>query len=146
MGYNHIMSIGMRPKNSIDKGGRYALRIMLDLAVHDSGECGAAEGNCSQAEYTLKYMEQITPLSKAGFVQSLRGFQRRIPSCQETGGIYCGRYPLRVLGGISVPETPALKGRRIPVPERISARRFPSGKVLIRLLTTMLTVSRWRIL
>ena len=54
--------------------GRYALRIMLDLAFHNSGELVPLKEIAKRQDITLKYMEQIiSPLSKAGFVVSLRG-------------------------------------------------------------------------
>ena len=51
--------------------GRYALRIMLDLAFHNSGELVPLKDIAKRQNITLKYMEQIiSPLSKAGFVIS----------------------------------------------------------------------------
>lgn len=47
--------------------GRYALRIMLDLAMHNSGELVPLKDIARRQGITLKYMEQIiSPLSKAG--------------------------------------------------------------------------------
>ena len=58
----------------ISTKGRYALRVMIDLAAHqDDGliplhEIAAREG------ITVKYLEQIIALlSRAGFLQSVRG-------------------------------------------------------------------------
>lgn len=54
--------------------GRYALRIMIDLAQHcDEGYISLAD--ISRRQYvSLKYMEAIVSvLNKAGFVESLRG-------------------------------------------------------------------------
>ena len=54
--------------------GRYALRVMLDLAIHNSGELVPLKDIAKRQGISIKYMEQIvSPLSKAGFVQSLRG-------------------------------------------------------------------------
>ncbi len=83
--------------------GRYALRIMLDLALHNSGELVPLKDIAKRQGITLKYMEQIiSPLSKAGFVQSLRG---------SSGGYRLSRNPaeytvgsiLRVLEGPLAP-------------------------------------------
>ena len=83
--------------------GRYALRIMLDLAMHNSGELVPLKDIARRQGITLKYMEQIiSPLSKAGFVQSLRGSAggyrlARNPSEYTAGSI------LRVLEGPLAP-------------------------------------------
>lgn len=83
--------------------GRYALRIMLDLAMHNSGELVPLKDIARRQGITLKYMEQIiSPLSKAGFVQSLRGSAggyrlARNPSDYTVGSI------LRVLEGPLAP-------------------------------------------
>ena len=54
--------------------GRYALRIMEDLAVHDNGEYIRLRDIAERQAITLKYMEQIMPLlTKAGYVKSYRG-------------------------------------------------------------------------
>lgn len=87
----------------ISTKGRYALRIMLDLALHDSGELIPLKEIARRQEITLKYMEQIiTPLSKAGFVASVRGSSggyrlARKPSDYKIGDI------LRVMEGPLVP-------------------------------------------
>ena len=54
--------------------GRYALRIMIDLALHrDSGYISLADVSKRQF-VSLKYMEAIVSiLNKAGFVESQRG-------------------------------------------------------------------------
>lgn len=54
--------------------GRYALRIMADLAEHDSGEYIRLKDISKRQNITLKYMEQIMPmLIRAGYVKSCRG-------------------------------------------------------------------------
>ncbi len=57
----------------ISTKGRYALRIMLDLANH-SGEKVKLKDIASRQEISEKYMEQIIAvLNKAGYVRSTRG-------------------------------------------------------------------------
>ena len=58
----------------ISSKGRYALRVMTDLAEHaDSGFISLADISARQ-EISLKYLEAITALlNKAGFLDSLRG-------------------------------------------------------------------------
>ncbi len=54
--------------------GRYALRIMIDLAEHNTGEYIPLKDISARQGITIKYMEQIIPqLNKAGYLKSLRG-------------------------------------------------------------------------
>lgn len=60
----------------ISTKGRYALRLMLDLAIHNTGEYITIKSISQRQEISDKYLEQIiTQLSKAGFVKSTRGAQ-----------------------------------------------------------------------
>lgn len=59
----------------ISTKGRYALRIMLDLAGH-MGETTKLKDIASRQEISEKYMEQIIAvLNRAGYVRSTRGAQ-----------------------------------------------------------------------
>lgn len=54
--------------------GRYALRIMVDLAEHNTGEYIRLKDISERQGITLKYLEQIMPmLTRAGYVKSYRG-------------------------------------------------------------------------
>jgi Rrf2 family protein len=59
----------------ISTKGRYALRVMIDLAEHDDGKTFIPLRDISERQgVTVKYLEQIIPpLSRAGYVHSLRG-------------------------------------------------------------------------
>ena len=60
---------------TISTKGRYALRIMMDLANH-MGETIKLKDIASRQDISEKYMEQIIAvLNKAGFVRSTRGAQ-----------------------------------------------------------------------
>lgn len=60
----------------ISTKGRYALRLMLDLAINYTGEMVSIKDIAVRQEISEKYMEQIiAPLKKAGFVRSMRGAQ-----------------------------------------------------------------------
>ena len=60
---------------TISTKGRYALRIMLDLADH-IGETIKLKDIAARQEISEKYMEQIIAvLNKAGYVRSTRGAQ-----------------------------------------------------------------------
>ncbi|MDD5940985.1 MAG: Rrf2 family transcriptional regulator [Lachnospiraceae bacterium] len=58
----------------ISTKGRYALQLMLDLSLHDTGEFISLKDISQRQGITVKYLEQIvTVLTKAGFVRSQRG-------------------------------------------------------------------------
>lgn len=58
----------------ISTKGRYALRIMIDLAEHMDGEYIRLKDISERQGITLKYLEQIMPLlTRAGYVRSYRG-------------------------------------------------------------------------
>ena len=60
----------------ISTKGRYALRLMLDLAIYDKGEPVRIRDIAARQEISEKYLEQIIAiLNKAGFVRSIRGPQ-----------------------------------------------------------------------
>ena len=73
--------------------GRYALRLMLDLANYNTGEPVALKDIAARQDISEKYLEQIISLvSRAGLVQSVRGAQggymlRRDPSQYTVGDI-----------------------------------------------------------
>lgn len=58
----------------ISTRGRYALRLMLDLAVFSGGVPVSLRDVAKRQMISDKYLEQIvTPLSRAGLVRSVRG-------------------------------------------------------------------------
>ena len=60
----------------ISTKGRYALRIMIDLAENANGEYIRLKDISARQGITLKYMEQIISiLNRAGYVRSTRGAQ-----------------------------------------------------------------------
>lgn len=60
----------------ISTKGRYALRLMIDLAEHDSGEYIPLRDISGRQGISVKYLEQIvTQLSRAGFLRAVRGAQ-----------------------------------------------------------------------
>ena len=60
----------------ISTKGRYAVRVMLDLALHNSGECIKVKDIANRQGISDKYLEQIIAvLNKAGYVKSVRGAQ-----------------------------------------------------------------------
>jgi Rrf2 family protein len=60
----------------ISTRGRYALRLMVDLAMQDPAEYVPIRSIAERQEISDKYLEQIiTALSRAKFVKSSRGAQ-----------------------------------------------------------------------
>lgn len=58
----------------ISTKGRYAVRVMLDLALHNTGECIKVKDVAARQGISEKYLEQIIAvLNKAGYVISIRG-------------------------------------------------------------------------
>ena len=58
----------------ISTKGRYALRLMIDLAQHDAGGYIPLRDISKRQQISAKYLEQIVvQLSRAGFVISTRG-------------------------------------------------------------------------
>lgn len=60
----------------ISTKGRYALRLMMDLAVADPGTPVSLKDVAERQQISIKYLEQIiSVLNKGGFVRSIRGAQ-----------------------------------------------------------------------
>ncbi len=60
----------------ISTKGRYAVRVMLDLAVNNTGEYIKVKQIAQRQDLSEKYLEQIIAiLNKAGYVKSVRGAQ-----------------------------------------------------------------------
>ena len=69
-------TIEKRETMRISTKGRYAVRVMLDLALNDKGECIKVKDIANRQGLSEKYLEQIIAiLNKAGFVRSVRGAQ-----------------------------------------------------------------------
>lgn len=60
----------------ISTKGRYALRMMLDLAMHKNEGYIALKDIAERQNVSKKYLEQIVPLmNKSGFLRTNRGYQ-----------------------------------------------------------------------
>ena len=54
--------------------GRYALRVMVDLAEHQTGGYTAMKEVAARQEISLKYLERILPaLAKNGMIEGITG-------------------------------------------------------------------------
>ena len=62
----------------ISTKGRYALRVMIDLALNSDGNFIALKEIAKRQDITVKYLEQIVALlNKAGFLETARGLYSR---------------------------------------------------------------------
>ncbi len=76
----------------ISTKGRYAIRLMIDLGMHDTGDPVRLKDVARRQEVSEKYLEQIiSVLHKAGFVRSIRGPQ---------GGYTLSREPAEYTAGM----------------------------------------------
>lgn len=58
----------------ISTKGRYALRVMIDLALNENGDFISLKDIAARQEISNKYLEQIIAmLNKAGFLETARG-------------------------------------------------------------------------
>ena len=58
----------------ISTKGRYALRVMIDLAENNNGSYVPMKEVAKRQDISLKYLERIMPLlTKAGFVEAVHG-------------------------------------------------------------------------
>ena len=59
---------------TISTKGRYALRVMIDLAMYSNGDYITLKDISARQEISVKYLEQVIALlNRAGFLHSLRG-------------------------------------------------------------------------
>ena len=75
----------------ISTKGRYALRLMLELALHDANQWISVKEIAKNQEISGKYLEQIiTQLHRTMLVQSVRGaqggYRLALPMCEISVG------------------------------------------------------------
>ena len=76
----------------ISTRGRYAMRLMMDIAIHGEEKPVRIKDIAARQELSEKYLEQIISiLNKAGFVKSVRGPQ---------GGYRLARTPEQYTAGM----------------------------------------------
>lgn len=87
----------------ISTKGRYAVRVMLDLAQNNTGECIKVKEIAERQGVSEKYLEQIIGvLNKAGYVKSVRGAQGGYRLVKEPGEYTVGMI-LRLTEGSLAP-------------------------------------------
>lgn len=89
----------------ISSRGRYALRFMIDLAQHSSGEAVTLKEVSQRQEISVKYLEQIvTLLNRGGLIRSVRGNQGGYLLAKEASDYTVGEI-LRIVEGDLFPVT-----------------------------------------
>ena len=79
--------------------GRYALRLMLDLAIYNTGDPVALKDIARRQDISEKYLEQIiSMLGKAGLVTGSRGTNGGYKLSKKPGEYTAGEV-LRVMEG-----------------------------------------------
>lgn len=86
----------------ISTKGRYALRMMIDLAEHQNGEFIALKDIAERQGISKKYLEQIIPvLNKSEILQTSRGFQGGYRLAQTPDKYTVGEILRLTEGGLS---------------------------------------------
>ena len=94
----------------ISTRGRYALRMMVDLAEHQKDGVVALKDIAARQEISKKYLEQIIPeLNRAGLLQTVRGFQGGYRLAKDPSQYTVGEI-LRATEGSLAPVTCLEKG------------------------------------
>ena len=111
----------------ISTKGRYALRMMLDLARHQGDGFVALKDIAARQNISKKYLEQIVPvLTRGGFLLTNRGYQggyrlSRPPEKYTVGGNPAADRRGAFSGGLSrASAKPLPKGRRVYNPSGLA--------------------------
>ena len=123
----------------ISTKGRYAVRVMLDLALNNNGECIKVKEIAGRQGISEKYLEQIIAvLNRAGYVKSVRGAQGGYRLAREPEAYTVGMV-LRLTEGSLAPVA-CLEEDFTPANAVIPARHCRCGKMCTRRSTTWWTM------
>ena len=82
--------------------GRYALRMMLDIALHPDETSVSLKSIAERQEISVKYLEQIvTPLVRGGYLRASRGAQGGYRLCHPTSEYTVGMILRTIEGPLS---------------------------------------------
>lgn len=113
----------------ISTKGRYALRLMIDLALQDPDKYIPLREISKRQEISIKYLEQIAfLLLKNGYITSLRGLQGGY-KLQKKPELYLVGDILRVIEGEIVPVT-CLETQSYPCGRSDTCKTLPFWKGL----------------
>ena len=117
----------------ISTKGRYAMRLMLDLAEHQRDGYVSLKDAAERQEVSKKYLEQIVPaLSRAGFLLTNRGYQGGYRLARRPAD-YTARDILRLTEGSLAPVA-CLDGEANVCPRRAGCPTLPLWQGLDRVI------------
>ena len=112
--------------------GRYALRVMIDLAEHRGSGYIPMKDVAARQEISLKYIEQIVPvLTKNGFVEGVHGRGGGYRLCREPEDYTAGEI-LRLVEGDLAPVS-CLTPDAPPCPRTAECRTLPMWRDFCRI-------------
>lgn len=86
----------------ISTKGRYAVRLMMDIAMNDSAEPVRLRDTAERQDISVKYLEQIISiLVRGGFVRSIRGPQGGYRLAKKPGEYTVGMILRQVEGSLA---------------------------------------------
>ena len=86
----------------ISTKGRYAVRLMMDIAMNDSVEPVRLRDTAARQDISIKYLEQIISiLVRGGFVRSIRGPQGGYRLAKSPGDYTVGMILRQVEGNLA---------------------------------------------
>ena len=87
---------------NITTKGRYALRVMMDLAQHPEDGFVSLKTVAERQDISMKYLEMIVgQLKKAGLVESSRGKEGGYRLCRESAAYSVGEILERTEGSLA---------------------------------------------
>ena len=111
----------------ISTRGRYALRVMIDLAEHGGGDFVPMKEVAARQEISLKYIERIMPLlTKDNLVEGLHGKGGGYRLCRPPEDYSVGEI-LRITEGELAPVACLERGAK-PCPRAAECRTLPMWK------------------
>ena len=111
----------------ISTRGRYALRVMIDLAEHGGGDFVPMKEVAARQEISLKYIERIMPLiTKENLVEGLHGKGGGYRLCRPPEDYSVGEI-LRITEGERAPVACLERGAK-PCPRAAECRTLPMWK------------------
>lgn len=111
----------------ISTRGRYALRVMIDLAEHGGGDFVPMKEVAARQEISLKYIERIMPLlTKENLVEGLHGKGGGYRLCRPPEDYSVGEI-LRITEGELAPVACLERGAK-PCPRVAECRTLPMWK------------------
>ncbi len=121
----------------ISTRGRYAIRMMLDLAKNQKDGFVPLKDIAGRQEISKKYMEQIIPeLTKAGFLQTSRGTGGGYRLLKEPKDYTVGEI-LRITEGSMAPVS-CLEGKENTCPRREECATLPVWQGLQKVINDYL--------